>query len=424
MSELTRRQALILAAAAAARATPPDPLEGPRLYADLLRYSALGEHRTATEADIRTSRWLRDELRDAGFQADLHPFRLRQFFLKSAELRADGQRIDCFPLWWPRPTGSRPVSAPLVPATTRDLRGKIALLKFPEIRGASVTPASPVPGLVDGLVKAGVVGIVAVTRSLPGEIVALNAMAGLTMWPVPVLCVGQRDEAALDRAASAVLRIEGKYKADAEAFETVGRLRPNKPVILVSTPSSGWFRCAGERGPGVALWLGLARWAVRREAQAAYLFVASSGHELSGVGIRSFLDHHAPPPGDVACWLHLGAGIATYEYRKTASGLEKLATASRARRLYTRPQFESLLAKAFAGQSDLKPIVTDQPGGEMILMAQRGYPFFGFAGGSAFHHMPGDLPERITGPELLEPVARSLAMVLESIESEVAVSRR
>lgn len=421
MSELTRRQALILASVAAARATPPDPLEGPRLYADVARYSGLGEHRTATEVDIRTSRWLRDELRDAGFQADLHPFRLQQFFLKSAELRADGQRIDSFPLWWPRPTGSRPVSAPLVPATAGDLRGKIALLKFPEIRGASVTPASPVPGLVDSLVKAGAIGIVAVTKSLPGEIVALNAMAGLQQWPVPVLCVGQRDEAALDRAASAALRIEGEYKTDAEAFETVGRLRRNKPLILISTPSSGWFRCAGERGPGVALWLGLARWAARRESKASYLFVASSGHELSGVGIRSFIEHSAPPPGDVACWLHLGAGIATYEYRRTASGLEKLATASRARRLYTRPQFESLLAKAFAGQPDLKPIVTDQPGGEMIVMAQKGYPFMGFAGGSAFHHMPGDLPERITGPELLEPVARSLAAALELVENGIAV---
>jgi hypothetical protein len=51
----------------------------------------------------------------------------------------------------------------------------------------------------------------------------------------------------------------------------------------------------------------------------------------------------------------------------------------------------------------------------MVLMASEGYRVWGFAGGSAFHHMPGDLPERITGPELLQPVARAIAGALSEI---------
>jgi hypothetical protein len=51
----------------------------------------------------------------------------------------------------------------------------------------------------------------------------------------------------------------------------------------------------------------------------------------------------------------------------------------------------------------------------MILMARSGYKVWGFAGGSAFHHMRSDTPERITGPSILEPVARATAAALADI---------
>ena len=38
-------------------------LDGKRLFADVAHYSTLGEHRTATESDVATSKWLADELR-------------------------------------------------------------------------------------------------------------------------------------------------------------------------------------------------------------------------------------------------------------------------------------------------------------------------------------------------------------------------
>ena len=71
----------------------------------------------------------------------------------------------------------------------------------------------------------------------------------------------------------------------------------------------------------------------------------------------------------------------------------------------------------FSGLSGLKPILSDTPGGEMLLMARQGYKIWGFAGGSAFHHMRSDVPERITGPELLEPVARAVEATLSEILS-------
>ena len=57
--------------------------------------------------------------------------------------------------------------------------------------------------------------------------------------------------------------------------------------------------------------------------------------------------------------------------------------------------------------------------GEILLLAEKHYPYFGFAGGSVFHHAPADMPERTTGPELLEPVGRALVKALTTIENSM-----
>jgi hypothetical protein len=146
--------------------------------------------------------------------------------------------------------------------------------------------------------------------------------------------------------------------------------------------------------------------------------VASSAHELDGLGIRHFLENQAPEPDRVKSWLHLGAGIATYEYEITSGNVRRLDQPSRLRRLMTNdPALVPLLKKHLGNLPGFEPIVTEQPGGEMILMAQKGYKVWGFAGGSAFHHLPGDLPERITGPELLEPVGCSISEVLKELQN-------
>lgn len=431
MATITRRAALAALGAAAAsmpgtrrlfaQAVPP-VLAGDTLFRDVAAYANLGEHRTATDVDRRTSMWLRDELRKAGVAADLHPFTLKQFFVDRVSLTVGDRSIDAFPLWWPSPTGASPLGAPLAAAGAdmdrARLAGRIVVVKLPAIAGASITPNSPVQRIVAGAANAGAAAVIAISNAPTGELVALNAMAGTNPWPLPLVVVGSRDEAALTNAAaqqaSASLLLDGRYVERAEAFETVGRIGSGAQTVIVSTPSSGWFRCAGERGPGIALWLALARWVAAERPRASFIFVASSGHELDGVGIGHFISSMAPAPGDVKCWLHLGAGIATYEYRFDNGNPRRLTTASPARRLYSAPPFARALTDAFAPVG-ITPIVTDKPGGEMVAMAERGYAFMGFAGGSTFHHMPGDLPERITGPELLEPVARALTTTLSAV---------
>jgi hypothetical protein len=400
-----------------------DPLAGARLYADLVRYCEFGDHRTATDADHRTSRWLADQLQAAGVRARLSPWSHQQFFLTRHRLEVNGREIESFPLWWPVSTGREAVRGALAPyrrdGARRALEGRTGFVSVPPVGGASITAGNGIGEAVTGAARQGAVALVIVTQSPTGELVALNAMSGLRAWPIPVLLAGQKDEARLREAAAAgalaSVLIDGRLDYTAQAFEVIGTLDRGPARIVVSTPSSGWFQCAGERGPGIALWLALARWAAANDRETSYTFVASSGHEMEAVGIRHFLGHDAPPPDAVRTWLHLGAGIATYDFEFGAGGASRLPRPNPARRLMTnQTPLMPVLEANFGGPLGVRPSLSDAPGGEMIAMAAEGYNVWGFAGGSAFHHMPGDTPQ-VTGPELLEPVARALARTLEQI---------
>jgi hypothetical protein len=410
-------------AAKTQRVADSGPLSGTKLYEDVIAYYNLGEHRTATEVDQRTSQWLIERLRAAGLNSTFQSFSLRQFFVRQTRLTIAEKSVRAFPLWFPRSTGPDPIIGTLAvldkSAGQGSLRGKLALVKFPTEAGAAVLKGSIHSRLIDGAAKAGASAVVAVTEGVTKEIIALNSPAGAEPWPIPVVLVGARDESALMAAArlstKASLLLDGEDDADARAKNVIARVDRGKDLIVVSTPQSGWFRCAGERGPGIALFLGLARWASRRPSGASFLFVSTSGHELGGLGMRAFLKELAPTPDRVLCWIHLGAGIATYAWEETATGPNRLQEPDSRRTLMSSPDLVPLLTTTFAGLPGLTPVV-DRAVGEFEFIIKAGYKTFGIAAAHRFHHTPADSPET-TGPEILEPVGRALVRTLEAIES-------
>ncbi|MBM3175770.1 MAG: hypothetical protein FJZ93_08645, partial [Chloroflexi bacterium] len=60
-----------------AKQAPTDPLAGDRLYADVVKYVDFGEHRTAYPGDIKTSEWIAESLRQAGFNVELKTWTLK-----------------------------------------------------------------------------------------------------------------------------------------------------------------------------------------------------------------------------------------------------------------------------------------------------------------------------------------------------------
>ena len=422
------RRTLLTATAAlgvgsiAAHAPGADPLSGAALYRDVETYSGFGEHRTGGAPDHTTSRWLAAELKRAGCETELVPWRTQQFFLDRCELTVGNKQLEAFPVWWPKATrqvGTRADLAPLEATTTT--KGAIAFAAVDGLTGggAVLNPGGPVAAMAKHAVARGATGLIVIERNPIGELVALNAQDTLAPFPIPVVLVGGKDEAHIEASLMhgppVQLAILGRIEPAAIGYEVLGHIGSGPREVIVSTPSSGWFHCAGERGPGIAIWLALARMVGKATPPGVrFTFIASSGHELDGVGMHHFLKEIAPQPERVKSWLHLGAGIATYAY----DGARRLDRVSAARGLMTNdPALMPALERDFEGQPGLKPVLTDKPVGEMSYMAEHGYKCWGIAGGSALHHMRSDLPARATGQEILEPTARAIHRALMAAAS-------
>jgi hypothetical protein len=191
---------------------------------------------------------------------------------------------------------------------------------------------------------------------------------------------------------------------------------PGKPLIL-STPRSGWFACAGERGSGIAIWLGLARhFAARRDLN--LVLSAASGHEFDGYGGHVFAEHLAPKPDEARGWVHIGANVAAYDFAMVEGKVTRLGRPQPGRRLAVSETLLPAAKAAFAGQPSYeRPIDIDVASapGEIAEYQRRGYkPLATLVGSHPLHHTRRDLPD-VTGPELLEPAARGLAALIDAL---------
>lgn len=392
----------------------PGWFSGVRMHEWVRAYSGLGEHRTASRADRETSDWLAGFLRGAGLRVEFQEFAVPQFHLRSAWLTVGGKRIDVFPVWPPQ-AAAQPVRGALAPAPENpaagSMKGRIALV---ELDAASRSARAAV---FRRLAEAGAAGIVALDYAPEGFVHAENVMRPAVPPKVPALLAGRKDRAGLFEAArrneTAEMLISGEFDPQAAARNVIATVGRGPRGILVSTPYSGWFRCGGERGSGIAVWLALARWAAERHSRFAYTFLASSAHELGYAGMRAFLDTHAPPRGEVAAWLHLGANVALLPESRPARGRRPVV-------LFTsRPEWEPLLVPIFKDTPWIRVSAVGRPGGKLALVLQRGYAGINLAGGgNRYMHSPADGPET-TGPPVLEPAAAALMRMLETIESQV-----
>ena len=390
-----------------------DPLSGESLYADLKTYAGFGDHRTGTAGDEAVTAWLERELRAAGYAVERQAFEVPVFDLTAAEVWLGEQRLDAFPIWAPRPgEASRPLS--LTPR-----RGDVAVLSFPYGTGAALGVSDAYRKPIQAAIDAGAAGVVAITENPLGELVAYNTPPEAGPWAVPVLGVAGRDGPALVAAARAAaparLRIAGTPKTGRAENVVASRQGRGKP-LLVSTPKSGWFHCAGERGSGLAIWLGLARHLAG--SGRSLVFMSASGHELDGYGGHMFAHGRAPTPADSAGWVHIGANVAAYDFALRDGRIIRQDGPQAGRRLAVSDSLLSAARAAFAGQPSYEaPLDIDiqSAPGEIAEYQRLGYaPLVGMVGLHPLHHTRRDLPD-VTGPELLEPVARGLAAVIDAL---------
>jgi hypothetical protein len=350
---------------------------GASLYSIVDGYSRWPIHRTGTGGESAALRWLQGELRDLGAVTSQWGYDYPHYQWE-AEVRVGKVRVPAIPLYYEgvgrvkgRADFVRPVTtqAGVLAAVAEAAQAGAALALLPTTNTTSGYP--PYNGLV-----------------------AYNSDPDVEKTGVPTLLVPGRVADQIQQYGADV-----DFKAQtlpARSYCLTGWLGTRKPVsdpIVVTTPLSGWFTCAAERGTGIALALTLASELSREHP---VFFLGNTGHELNNYGVRAYLaDEFDLEPRAV---FHLGASLA-------AGGVGpdgRFALVPRA--AASNPPFDAVpgLAADLASARFSQTATFPGEGAEWNTFLGPSVPLLSLAGQFREFHTPDDLPRKTTSPEVLE----------------------
>jgi hypothetical protein len=415
--------AVISGQAAAAQ----DVLSGDSLYRDVARYASFGMHRFGSAGDRATADWVASELQTAGFRVEFQSVVLgRQYVVEHATAAVDGATIEVTPFWWP-PEDKSSFRMTAALARDGDVAGKILLLELPYDRGAYLGPDHR--AAIAQAAARGPAAILLIIGNPADDRFAYNVTQEDAPWPVPVLVVAGQEKGVLERAlgagAQVTLDVSGHYERNVAGRNVVARLGTGRgPAIVVSTPMTGWYSCVCERGPGIANFLALARTVAAEQWPGDFIFIATAGHEIGHGGMELFLKQGAPPPQETLAWVHFGASNACYGWTEGPQGFTRSNVPDAARVLVLSPSAVPLANEALATLNVTHRVAEKQAVGELRDVHAAGYKnFLGLAGLHRFFHTPHD-DLALTGPELLEPVARAFVDAVRKISARGAEAFR
>jgi hypothetical protein len=415
---LRRRDALALALASVAGAgvTPltsgvaqaASPLS---LLDDVVRYASFGHHLTGSPANLAALAWLASRLASLGYSIERQPISYPDHRITSAALALGRRQFDGIAQRPACPTPGAGLTARLALAQgigrETGLQGAIAVLRLPYARHSSIQEAriaGPIAAAIDG----GAVGLVLVTQGPSGEALALNAPLEHRVGAVPALAVAPRDAAGILSAAArgdtATLRIDGEAMVAASA-NLIARRPGRGRIVVVTTPLSGWFACAGERGSGIAAFLRLAALLASRAPEANLMFVGTVGHERENVGGERFLATRGPTADDVRLWIHIGANFAARDWQEASDTLLLPLPAADAQRYLLAPVgWLATIRPALRGLPGLEmpyPATVENAVGEALSILRHGHVrLITNFGAHRLHHARTDLPEAVDAASL------------------------
>ncbi len=356
------------------------------------QFDAQGAHRTGTDTDYASARWLVEAFRARGVEAqlDTYPF----------------TRVDPGPCSVSGPDweiAGEPFSDSLLPAPGKTLSGRIASAPGPGTFALVRADPHGVASPIDPLREEAWTAVIAAMEG-PGLTLRNQWRYGEPFGPpviqVPASAAGQLEGA---RDASTPLTVRcGARRSRVGASNVRARVagrHPELAPVVVLTPRSGWWNCAGERGGGIAALLEVAGEVRRLGLSRNVDFVASTGHELGFWGIRQHVERFPQAARESHYWIHLGANIGasgtTPAVRSSTARLLEMAQASG--HIVEGPARWELCERAPGGEAQ----VVEAAGGAYISIVGAGFDLF--------HSTEDRWPSAIDAAA----IARNAAFVLE-----------
>lgn len=362
-------------------------------------YDAQGIHRTGTEVDAASARWLAEHMQRIGIDTKLESFPVNRFDPGDAWLEVDGRRIGGVPLFDAGSTGPEGIAGHLGPLGGDN---EIALIESSSTEiGAGLQARNSRHA-----------GVVVITRGGRPGLSLINASTFLNPSGPPTLQVSSVEGEWLKAKAEKGVRVHLTIPATRTptvAYNVVGhlpgRLREASAIGIV-TPRSGWWTCASERGGGIVAWLETARALVATKPSRSVNFVATSGHELGQIGLDGFLSTRPGVAKNSLAWIHFGANTgAAGQANRVQAGDEELLAMAR----------EALSAEGLAIDNLVPP--GKAPGGEAHTIYKQQGRYISLVGDNPLFHQPADRwPEAIDAVRVARHAAAfaRLAMTLAS----------
>lgn len=389
------------------------------LAADLTRHAGFGGKVSGGSGDVVTAEWIAARLATLGFDIRNHETPVPWFDAVECRLESDGGRAHVYAQAPVLPTGPDGVHGRLVVVHDADeadaARDAIAILVLPHGRHASLE-SPPLDHLLRAVREASARAAVVVPTGPTGDVVAFNArLQAPAHLHLAVLAPAQAEPFLRDARAgrSARLVLHGTL-CSRSTVSIEARLRRGPRWVCLSTPRTGWFTCASERGTGTAAFLALCAWAVRRFPSHSIFAMNTGAHEYHFAGAHAVLPT-APPPSDTAVWVHLGASLAARDRLEFRGQSLALPSADPNRFTMATPPLHRAARQAFAGLAGLElvqsPVLTSS---ELGAVVEQGYErAFAVLGLPKVFHTPQDDLSAVDAA-LLAPVVRAHMAVIES----------
>ena len=345
--------------------------KGDQAYEIVRVYSEMGIHRTGTQGYHDTLCWLDTELAVGGVDVSFQTFPYHHFDADLSVWSA-GKSIEAEALYYSF-TGQRNLSN--LATGIVDAHGDENVISY------------EIGCMVDVAKDDGFDGLVLATRCPTGGLCAINRDYRMDL-EFPVVLVAQDNLNKIQNSGAEIFFTASVRKRMAKNVIARFSGPTGAQRVVVTTPISGWFRCAGERGCGLAIAIFVSR-QLSKNFEVDLLL--TSGHELGMCGGYHLAQSYDAKP---VCLLHLGSCIANIDAKMVSICSADTVTAGRIASSFKR------LSIKMAGPYD--PTNAENWVGESKCWASDNWPILSIAGLAPHFHACSDLPEVVTNPGLLD----------------------
>jgi len=365
-------------------------------------YDNQGIHRTGTDGDINNTQWLADEIKSLGLEPIMDGFNINRLDIKEASLKIEERKINGIPMF------------DSIINDNIEIKGSLGRFNSKEVLGTSlISRDKNLEKERDRNRHQGLV--IAKTGAFPG-LFLINAFNFKKPFGPPVLQISNESwswiEQMIKKNAEATFTIKS-IRTKINAYNIIAHLEGKQselPPLIITTPRSGWWQCASERGGGIAGFLEIMRTLCASTPKRNIIFLANSGHELGNFGMQHYINNHPTLVKDTEAWIHLGANFAAADLTQFGVKAPPLVITQA-----SDIEIEDLALKCMSNEGvkpDLTmPIGQLPPRSEAQHIHEAGGRYFSILGSNNYFHHPEDRWPKAVDIDKTVKIIRSLVQL-------------